>query len=102
MTRPWHGAGSHGPSYLGGLRVEDFASPWHALACAIVGEAKMRKNWVYLHSDDARYWMSWLNISPAMLQIDVRDRMERKGIHYDAWRRIMLPRSLSRSCSQGL
>ena len=35
--------------------------------------------------------MGWLNVTPVMLQIDVRDRMERKGIHYDAWRRIMLP-----------
>lgn len=81
----------HGPVCLGHLYVEDFATPWHALACAIVGVAKIRKNWVYLHSDDAHYWMGWLNVTPAMLQIDVRDRMEREGYNYDAWRRITLP-----------
>ena len=82
----------HGPVYLGLLYVADFASPWHALACAIVGVAKIRKNWVYLHSQDAYDWMAWLNVDPPMLQAAVKRRMEREGIHYDAWRRIMLPR----------
>jgi len=81
-----------GPGYLGYLYVQDFASPWHALACAIVGEAKIRKNWCYLHSEDAHYWMAWLNVDPPMLQADVRRKMEALGYNYDVWRRIMLPR----------
>lgn len=89
MTGPGHPG--HGPVYLGRLYVEDFASPWHALACAIVGVAKIRKNWAYLHSEDAHYWMGWLDIDPPMLQAAVRRKMEAQGIGYDAWRRIMLP-----------
>ncbi len=77
--------------YLGYLCVEDFATPWHALACAIVGEAKMHGNWVYLHSQDAYDWMAWLDVDPPMLQVEVKRCMEALGIHYDAWRRIMLP-----------
>lgn len=90
MTRP--GLVGHGLVYLGHLYVGDFASPWHALACAIVGVAKIRENWAYLHSEDAHYWVAWLNIDPPMLQRHVRSRMEHLGYNYDAWRRIMLPR----------
>lgn len=96
------GLDGHGPVYLGRLYVEDFATPWHALACAIVGVAKIRKNWAYLHSQDAHDWMGWLDVDPPTLQRYVRSRMECLGYNYDAWRRIMLPSSLSRSCNQRL